>query len=555
MDVDAAVIFGAILLVAIFAFVIIWRWSARKQPSKPVVVPTQYERDASPTPSSAPLMSCVAGPYQGHNFPITSSEFSIGRSQDRSLPLEGTLVSRNHALIIAKDDQYLLYDQESTNGTYVNGRRVLQHVLQPGDQIRIGPFVFAFQVPGVTVSPAPVMQPIEQAPTPEPVSQRAVSFGDYEIAEVIGGGGMATVYRGISRRDGSTAAIKVFHQTDPYLKDKFEQEIRIGATLAPHPHIAQVYNGGSTGGVYFMIMEYVDNKSLRERLHAGRPMPFDQVVAIVGQTCDALDHAHRQGIYHRDIKPENILFSSQEGVKLVDFGIAKLATAVTHTMDGMIVGTPFYMSYEQAQGARVDPRSDLYSLGVVVYEMLTGRPPFTGEPLTVVHKHLTEQPVKPRQLNASIPSQAEKAVMRALDKDINKRFQSAEEMARALGYTASFYRPGAPAQIAVPYPSGVQQAGPPQPRATARLVVVSTGHTIPLSATTITIQRRDVNPDDQRISRQNHARITCRGQQYWLEDLGSTNGTYWGQQRIFEPVLLRSGDTIRLGHTHLRFES
>jgi serine/threonine protein kinase len=387
------------------------------------------------------------------------------------------------------------------------------------------------------------------------VARRDVTFGDYEIVEVIGGGGMSTVYLGVSHRDGSLSAIKVFHQTDPYLRDKFEQEIRIGATLAAHPHIALVYGGGTTRDVYYMIMEYVDDKSLRERLQAGQLMRLDQVIAIVGQTCDALSHAHRQGIFHRDIKPENILFASQDGVKLVDFGIAKLATAVTHTMDGMIVGTPFYMSYEQAQGTSVDARSDLYSLGVVLYEMLTGQPPFSGEPLTVVHKHLTEMPTAPRSLNSSIPIQVEKVVMRALTKDIEKRFQSAEEMARAVGYTVPFHIHDARGPVSAPLAAAAPKAEPQPQAVTARLVVLQTGYVIPLTAPATTIRRRDVNPADHRISRESHARVTRQGQQYWLEDLGSTNGTFWGEQRIFEPVLLQPGDAIRLGHTHLRFES
>jgi serine/threonine protein kinase len=187
--------------------------------------------------------------------------------------------------------------------------------------------------------------------------------------------------------------------------------------------------------------------------------------------------------------------------------------------------------------------------------MLTGQPPFTGEPLTVVHKHLTEVPQAPRSLNSSIPVQVEKAVMRAMTKDISRRFQSAEEMARALGYTVPFYIPDTPGPVGVPQATASAKAEPEPMAAMAWLVVLHTGHAIPLTAPTTTIRRRDVNPVDHRISRENHARITRHGQQYWLEDLGSTNGTFWGEQRIFEPVLLQPGDSIRLGHTYLRFES
>lgn len=579
MDIGITVGLTTILLVIAGAYFILARYSRPKRvcpgcgraqvtgremcpfcgvPYLPDVFHTRFDRGPSPTPSRAPVLSCLQGSHSGQDFPILSGEFSIGRSPDNKLCLDGMLVSRYHALIMLKDGRYLLYDRESTNGTYVNGQRIAQHLLQPGDQIRIGPFIFVFQMPGVSVSPPPVVEPpVERVPTPAAVTKRASGFGDYELVETIGGGGMSTVYKGISRQDGLVVAIKVFHQTDPYLQDKFDQEIRIGTGMPPHPHIVQVYGGGSSNGIYYMVMEYVDNGSLRERLQGSRPLPFDEIVSVIGQTCDALDHAHRQGIYHRDIKPENIMFSSRDGVKLVDFGIAKLATAVTHTMDGMIVGTPYYMSYEQAQGSRVDARSDLYSLGVVLYEMLTGRPPFTGEPLVVVHKHLTEEPIRPRYINASIPPQAEKVVMRALEKEIGKRFQSAEEMARALGYTAPFSRGGvqvsggsyrAPAGTSVGYPAKPS----PKPSA-ACLVVLHSGHEIPLGEPSTLVRRRDVNLADTMISREKHARILCQGGQFWLEDMGSTNGTYLNEQRIFEAKLLQHGDIIRLGQTQLQF--
>jgi hypothetical protein len=216
------------------------------------VVPTHFERPRGPSSASAPRLSCVQGPLSGQEFPIASSEFTIGRNPDNTWRLEGTLVSRHHALITLQDGQCLLYDRESTNGTYVNGRRVAQHPLQAGDQIQIGPHVFVFQVAGAAVSPRPLVQPAEQMPTPAPVAARDADFGDYEIVDAIGGGGMSTVYRGVSRWDSSTVAIKVFHQTDPYLKQKFDQEIEIGTSLSstPHPHIAQVYGGGSSQGVF-----------------------------------------------------------------------------------------------------------------------------------------------------------------------------------------------------------------------------------------------------------------------------------------------------------------
>jgi serine/threonine protein kinase len=516
------------------------------------VLATRIDRSPSPGPTSAPVLICIEGPVQGQSFPLISSEYTLGRGSHNSLRLEGNLVSRSHALINFKDEQHFLYDQESTNGTYVNGQRVSQHRLCPGDQIQIGPHVLVFQPPGVDLSPSQAIPPRVETFTPPTAQIRSVDFGDYQVLETIGGGGMATVYKG-QYLDGTIVAIKVFHHSDPYLRDKFEQEIRIGISLQDHPHIARVYGGDALDGFFYMVMEYVDNFSLRERLRLGQKLPQDAIITIAGQMCDALSYAHARGVIHRDIKPENILFSSREGVKLVDFGIAKLSSARTYTMDGVLVGTSYYMSYEQAQGMKVDPRSDLYSLGVVLYEMLTGQVPFRGEPLTVVHKHIHEQPVPPRRLDPSIPAHVEGVVMRALEKNAGKRFQSAEEMARSLGYDLPFFSPGVlPAR---PLSHGEQRLVARHETAmpAAHLVAVDNGQTIHLTPGTTIIQRSDLLIPDPRMSR-SHAKITCHGEHFWLEDIESTNGTYLNEIRIFEPALLRSGDTIRLGQTRLRFE-
>ena len=505
----------------------------------------------SPLPSVVPHLVCLQGPQKGQDFPIFSRQFSIGRSTDNMLRLQGLLVSRHHALINFQDGQYILYDRESTNGTYVNGRRIAHHILRSGDRIQIGPSVFVFQMPRPAPpqpSPPPMPRPV---PTPSPPPTPAKTFENYTLT-LISRGGMATVYKGVSRLDGTTVAIKVFHHSDPYLQEKFEQEGRVGQTLR-HPHIARILDFGRRDGTLYIIMEYVDNGSLRDRLRAGRPLPLDFVTSVIGQTCEALSYAHSRGVIHRDIKPENIMFSSKEGVKVVDFGIAKVASSITRTSEGMIVGTPYYMSYEQAKGQRVDPRSDIYSLGVVLYEMVTGRVPFTGKPLEVVHKHLTERPIPPRRINPALPAQVEAVVMRALEKNRNKRFQTAAEMARALGYTGTVPSPE-------PYIKGPQarlpQVEPGPAVISAQLVVISGGERgkrIPLASEVTVLRRRDIDPRDLLISRK-HAQIILQGEQFWLEDLGSTNGTYLNGRRIFERALLQDGDEIRVGNNVLRFE-
>jgi len=273
------------------------------------------------------------------------------------------------------------------------------------------------------------------------------------------------------------------------------------------------------------------------------------------------------GVYHRDIKPENILFSSDGRVKLGDFGIARLAQSVTRTASGWLLGTPAYMSYEQAKGHRIDGRSDLYSLGVVLYEMVTGRCPFMADDLlAIVDMHIKDYPIPPSRISPGVPPAIESVIMRALEKDRNRRFRTAEEMARALGYTAPMHGgevapvsavAAAPA-AAPPYQPAPAVAPPPSlslsvPMPGALRLVRMDGAVISPGAGTTSLNRRDVNSGDLEISR-GHARVVQRGGYYWIEDIGSANGTFVNGLRIFSPQVLRPGDQIQLGRTVLQVE-
>jgi len=239
---------------------------------------------------------------------------------------------------------------------------------------------------------------------------------------------MARVYKAVDPQ-GQTVALKVLWSSDSYLQEKFVQE---GQLRLDHPNIIQVYSLGRCDGRPYIVMEFMDGGSLRDRLLPGRPLPLSTAVPIAIQVCDGLYFAHQHGVIHRDVKPENVLFSSAGVAKVGDFGIAKVTAAASHTSAGMIIGTPYYLSYEQAQGEQVMPQSDVYSLGVVLYEMLTGYRPFEGEALTVVHKHLTETPTPPRRRNSALPAEVETIVLRAMEKDVSKRFNSALELREAL---------------------------------------------------------------------------------------------------------------------------
>ncbi|MBN1217957.1 MAG: protein kinase [Anaerolineae bacterium] len=262
------------------------------------------------------------------------------------------------------------------------------------------------------------------------------TIGQYKIVEKIGVGGMATVFKAYQASINRYVAVKILPTQfahDPNFVKRFTQEAKAIAALE-HPHILPVYDFGTDEGLTYMVMRYVEGGTLASLM--GQPMSNERIVEIVGNMARALDYAHRQGVVHRDIKPSNVLIDQHGEALLTDFGIAKVmqdsgGTQLTGT--GSILGTPEYMSPEQAEGVSVDRRSDIYSLGVVLYELLTGQPPFQAQtPLAVVLKHVKEPLSPPRSINPNIPESLEQVVLKAMAKDRNQRYQSAAEMEQAL---------------------------------------------------------------------------------------------------------------------------
>jgi hypothetical protein len=262
------------------------------------------------------------------------------------------------------------------------------------------------------------------------------TIGQYEIVEKIGVGGMATVYKAYQASINRYVAIKILPTQfahDPNFVKRFTQEAKAIAALE-HPYILPVYDFGTQEGLTYMVMRYIEGGTLAGLM--GQPMSNERIVEIVGNMARALDYAHSQGVVHRDIKPSNILIDKHGEVLLTDFGIAKVmqdsgGTQLTGT--GSILGTPEYMSPEQAEGVSVDHRSDLYSLGVVLYELLTGQPPYQAKtPLAVVLMHVKEPLPLPHTINPNVAEPLEQVVLKAMAKDRNQRYQTAAEMEQAL---------------------------------------------------------------------------------------------------------------------------
>jgi len=254
--------------------------------------------------------------------------------------------------------------------------------------------------------------------------------GRYLIERKLGSGGMADVYLAEDQELGRRVALKLLnerHANDEQFVERFRREAQSAAGLN-HPNIVSIFDRGRAEGTYYIAMEYLDGRTLKELLVRNGPTPVPIAIDYARQILSALAFAHRNGIVHRDIKPHNIVVRQDGRLKVTDFGIAR-SGASQMTEAGSIVGTAQYLSPEQARGAPVDARSDLYSLGIVLYEMLTGKVPFTGDaPVEIAMKHLTAVPEPPSKLRPGVPHDLDAIVMRALAKDPDQRYGSAEEM-------------------------------------------------------------------------------------------------------------------------------
>ncbi len=277
------------------------------------------------------------------------------------------------------------------------------------------------------------------------------SIGLYRLIEQIGMGGMATVYKAYHAAMDRHVALKMlprqFAKDETYL-GRFHQEARTIANLE-HPHILPVYDFGEDDGYTYLVMRLLEAGTLKERMGAG-PLSISELDHLFGQVTSALDYAHSRSVIHRDVKPSNVLIDPHGNAFLTDFGVAKLLQSTSQfTASGGMLGTPAYMAPEQGKGSPSDARSDLYALGVMLYEMCTGRIPFDAEtPLAIVLKHINDPLPLPRNLNESIPEEVQDVILKAMAKEPDERYQTANEMLggwrRAVGDLAKIDKPFGP---------------------------------------------------------------------------------------------------------------
>ncbi len=312
------------------------------------------------------------------------------------------------------------------------------------------------------------------------------TIGNYRLLERAGRGGMAVVYKAYQPALERFVAIKIIHEQlvaeSEDFQRRFQREAKLVANLR-HPNIVQVYDFGITDQIPYMVMEYLDGDTLKARLTGlaaqGHILPLAETRQIFLAVASALDYAHQQGMIHRDVKPSNVFLTTRGEVVLMDFGIARLTDGTQYTASGAMVGTPDYMSPEQGRGERGDERSDIYALGIMLYEMVTGRVPYQADtPLAVILKHISDPLPLPETLNPAIPSGVAQVIFKALAKDSIDRYQNVGDMARALeaalpmtGDQAAAYTQPLPASQTVTPPVSDTRSNQPRPARSRRLAI------------------------------------------------------------------------------------
>lgn len=358
---------------------------------------------------------------------------------------------------------------------------------------------------------------------------------------------MAVVYKAYDGVLQRTVALKVLlplMSPNAEFTQRFRREAITAANLR-HPNIVVIYDVGAHEDYQYIVMEYLEGPTLQQEIHLKGVLPLARTMSILGQLTEALDYSHQRRLVHRDIKPANIIIGTQDHVTLTDFGLVKAASGRKITGEGVAVGTLKYMSPEQAVGRELDSRSDIYSLGVVVYEMLTGKTPFSGNtPYQTLHELIYEPPKRPSTINPRVDPRVEQAVLQALAKEPDRRFGKAGAFARALAAASGL---------------GQSQDWDGQTELLTRKVTLrligSDGREFPVYWGKVTVGRdtdNDIVIPVRQVSR-HHALIQCDAQGCTVTDTGSTNGTLVNGVRVppEKPWTLCPEDVLQIGSVQL----
>jgi serine/threonine protein kinase len=393
--------------------------------------------------------------------------------------------------------------------------------------------------------------------------------------------GTFTLYKAVSLADAvdaddeTFAAIKVINPaalaTAQSFRQKFDQQLAIGHTIR-HPNCAAVLGGNANTLAPYVIEEWLPGGSLRQAMTPGQPMTVSDITRIIGQTCNALAYLHKRSIIHQAVSPAHLHFDARGHLHLIHCAFARLLTEVKRTPMGVVMGDVAYLSGEHMGGYAMTPRSDLYSLGILAFELATGQTPFKGSEVEVIRQHLDGTPPNPRELNPNLSADMAQAILKALEKDPAKRFQNARDMARAFGFEGVF--DGFKEATNLLYVSPVSQTPSPylsenalnpydfslarrsvSPQASDILKMrnTNTGITVAVNTTHAVVTRALINPQDAMISRTN-GQIYLQDGHWWISELPdapSQNGLYVNESRVTEPRPIHLGDKLRVGKTTL----
>jgi serine/threonine protein kinase len=500
----------------------------------------------------APLRAEIVmlnGKQPSLRYALSNSDLQIGSDPSCQIQLQGAGIAPVHAVIRTESGAFVLQDKRSQNGTWSYGKRIFAATIQPGAQFQIGTTVFAVLQPGEALPPAAEhlkSRANKHTPADEAAADAMITTVGFEPLGQLGVGGQVTVYRARSKADGADLVVKYLNDAPDeydrgYFKQKFKQQILIGLSIR-HPRCVRVLGGDPAHQPPYLIEEFIPGGTLRDRLLRGR-LSFDEARRITGELLDAMGYLHGKGIIHRDIKPSNVLLDADAHVKLTDFGLIRIAGSPRVTQIGMCLGTPQYMSLEQIRGdsQRIGPTSDLYSVGILAYELFTGRVPFDGATDAILDAHLKTRPPGVNEINPDVPERIASAIAKALEKDPARRFQSAREMASAIGYDSAF-EPGLTQHHSAAH----------QP---LRLENIASGKPLVLNNSPCMLTRALINPADTLISREHGQAFVADGQ--WrigeLPGRPAINGLYVNGVRVDEEGdIVQPGDQVRLGHTVLR---